>query len=78
MPERGLLLRLSRLCYNLDVDFPVADSAGSPERREGQAEGTADVTPSIYCPVCSQRLEGRKCKLICPVCGYYMSCSDYV
>jgi Zn finger protein HypA/HybF involved in hydrogenase expression len=32
---------------------------------------------SRYCPVCSQRLESRHCKLICPVCGYYMSCADY-
>jgi hypothetical protein len=32
---------------------------------------------SDYCPVCSRRLEGRSCKLVCPVCGYYMSCSDY-
>jgi hypothetical protein len=30
-----------------------------------------------YCPVCSQRLESRRCKLICTVCGYYMSCADY-
>ncbi|MBZ5702453.1 MAG: hypothetical protein LAN84_11470 [Acidobacteriia bacterium] len=39
------------------------------------------VTPqedaSCYCPVCSQRLGARRCKLVCPVCGYYMSCSDY-
>ncbi|HVB98743.1 MAG TPA: hypothetical protein VNJ12_05340 [Candidatus Dormibacteraeota bacterium] len=33
--------------------------------------------PSDYCPVCSRRLEGRACKLVCPSCGYYMSCSDY-
>ena len=32
---------------------------------------------SRYCPVCSQRLESRRCKLICPECGYYMSCADY-
>lgn len=32
---------------------------------------------SRYCPVCSQRLESRHCKLVCPVCGYYMSCADY-
>jgi hypothetical protein len=32
---------------------------------------------SRYCPVCSQRLESRRCKLICQVCGYYMSCADY-
>jgi len=38
-------------------------------------EAVADV--STYCPVCSRRLESRKCKLICAACGYYMSCSDY-
>jgi hypothetical protein len=32
---------------------------------------------SRYCPVCSQRLISRRCKLICAVCGYYMSCADY-
>jgi hypothetical protein len=33
--------------------------------------------PSRYCPVCSHRLESRGCKLVCGVCGYYMSCADY-
>ena len=32
---------------------------------------------SRFCPVCSRRLESRRCKLICSVCGYYMSCADY-
>jgi hypothetical protein len=31
-----------------------------------------------YCPVCSQRLESRRCKLVCNQCGYYMSCADYI
>jgi len=30
-----------------------------------------------YCPGCSARLGARSCKLICPDCGYYMSCSDF-
>jgi hypothetical protein len=30
-----------------------------------------------YCPRCSARLSTRSCKLICPDCGYYMSCSDF-
>ena len=31
----------------------------------------------LYCPVCSMKLESRKCKLFCSQCGYYMSCADY-
>jgi hypothetical protein len=30
-----------------------------------------------YCPSCSTRLTSRSCKLLCPDCGYYMSCSDF-
>jgi hypothetical protein len=33
--------------------------------------------PMLFCPVCSLRLEQRKCKLFCDRCGYYMSCADY-
>ncbi len=29
--------------------------------------------PMLYCPLCSTRLDARKCKLICAGCGYYMS-----
>ena len=29
------------------------------------------------CPNCSARLEESRCKLLCPRCHYYMSCSDY-
>lgn len=41
------------------------------------ATGVAGEDASRYCPVCSQRLESRRCKLVCAVCGYYMSCADY-
>jgi hypothetical protein len=29
-----------------------------------------------YCVNCGTRLEGRKCKLFCPKCGFYHSCSE--
>ncbi|MGC8883097.1 MAG: hypothetical protein ACP5UT_09690 [Bryobacteraceae bacterium] len=37
----------------------------------------ADSEPMLWCPVCSRRLEQKKCKLFCPDCGYFMSCADY-
>lgn len=53
----------------------VSMQESSPaEARETKIAGE---DASRYCPVCSQRLESRRCKLICPVCGYYMSCADY-
>src|ERR1700730_6875649 len=55
-----------------------AESASSPLGPGAEQKAIAppeDV--SRYCPVCSQRLESRRCKLVCAVCGYYMSCADY-
>jgi hypothetical protein len=37
----------------------------------------AEEQPMLYCPVCSTRLMGRQCKLLCEKCGYFMSCADY-
>ena len=44
---------------------------------QGSVAVSAHEDASRYCPVCSQRLESRRCKLVCAVCGYYMSCADY-
>ena len=54
---------------------PASQPAVPSQGNRNQGAGTEDA--SRYCPVCSQRLESRRCKLICSVCGYYMSCSDY-
>jgi len=62
-----------------------ADLPLGPGRAEGQVHPSQSSScqlpgedASRYCPVCSQRLESRRCKLICNLCGYYMSCADYV
>jgi len=81
-PLAGTLLPLpcfplaAGLCYNL--------AAVENTRPKEQASPAADVPVKAspaealqYCPVCSQVLTRRSCKLICPACGYYMSCSDY-
>jgi hypothetical protein len=79
------------LCYNrpaveraakwqevqVQADPAQAAAQSSASLQDGQTPVTRTEDPSRYCPVCSQRLESRRCKLICSVCGYYMSCADY-
>ena len=63
-----------------DVMVAQARSAAINDDRQVSADDVAAVAfvdASRFCPVCSQRLESRRCKLVCPVCGYYMSCADY-
>jgi len=44
---------------------------------QGSGVGGRAEFASEYCPRCSARLAARSCKMICPGCGYYMSCSDF-
>ena len=48
-----------------------------PDSTAEKAARSDDTEPMLFCPVCSQRLAERKCKLFCEKCGYYMSCADY-
>jgi hypothetical protein len=58
--------------------YQAFESGHSMQEPNGASPAAAPLEdPSRFCPVCSQRLESRRCKLICAVCGYYMSCSDY-
>ena len=61
------------------------ESTGISAARDGQNSNLTSFSSerrqaedaSLFCPVCSERLTPRKCKMICDVCGYYMSCSDF-
>lgn len=56
----------------------MTDAERIDERmRQQEAASRAEEEPMLFCPVCSMRLESRKCKLFCERCGYYMSCADY-
>jgi hypothetical protein len=63
-------------CVFKESDSSTASSlAAVPAAITDPLAGSEDA--SRFCPVCSQRLKSRRCKLICDVCGYYMSCADY-
>ncbi len=70
----------------------MAENSSEIDNRHQRVEGhlteatdAAQVSPSplqndlamLYCPVCSNRLQSHRCKLICAQCGYFMSCADY-
>ncbi|HWY05576.1 MAG TPA: hypothetical protein VNY24_01870 [Candidatus Acidoferrales bacterium] len=55
----------------------VVEESGPPSQAASETSTHRQEDASRYCPVCSQRLESRRCKLVCNVCGYYMSCADY-
>ncbi len=68
------------MCYNLRA----VERTELPDRKDTAGTGSdvpepqiAPEAASLYCPRCSQPLRARSCKLLCPVCGYYMSCSDF-
>ena len=56
-----------------------------PSPPQGAPQEAPDRSPADpgtlqrTCPVCGKTLAERKCKLYCPdpVCGYFLSCSDF-
>jgi len=57
-------------------EFAAPISADATTRTPSAAP--VEEEPMLFCPVCSERLDARKCKLFCRRCGYYMSCADYI
>jgi hypothetical protein len=60
---------------------PVRDRVPAKELSRGSSEDPRnEYDPGRLirtCPNCGARLVESRCKLLCPRCHYYMSCSDY-
>ena len=62
---------------SVSMESPGSEGSQAAETVNPQQDSAPHEDPSRFCPVCSQRLTSRRCKLICTVCAYYMSCADY-
>ena len=54
------------------ANLPSHEDAPTPAPQESHQD-----FPNQFCPVCSTKLAPQHCKLVCPCCGYFMSCSEF-
>jgi hypothetical protein len=60
--------------YLARMDASARNFAGDEKPKN---EGFDARHPQQYCPNCSAELKESRCKLTCPQCGFYLSCSDF-
>jgi Zn finger protein HypA/HybF involved in hydrogenase expression len=53
------------------------EPGATPLAQGAHGAGEKASDPGQYCPNCSEKLRESRCKLKCPQCGFYLSCSDF-
>ena len=54
----------------------MTDSKPQPEPAPSHELASPSEVMQI-CPNCSTELRDKSCKLVCPLCGFFLSCSDF-
>jgi len=63
---------------NREDDVPTGENQPKPADRPTSGDaGPPEGEPWRWCPRCGHELHNEKCKLRCPRCHYFMSCSDF-
>ena len=65
----------AELCRWAGVDQPASPPGSEPQQNAGSGEIQGEYWR--WCPQCGHELNNEKCKLRCPRCHYFMSCSDF-
>ncbi len=50
---------------------------GSPREKNQVFAVEVNLHPMQVCLNCSAQMQENHCKLVCPECGYFLSCSDF-
>jgi ribosomal protein S27AE len=71
------IAREKRRLTRVDARAQAQQAAESFHRTKPEAAKRGAADPARFCPNCSAELMENHCKLSCPRCGFYLSCSDF-